>query len=174
MSAFGERRNSPAVMSAFGGKADVRGTVPKSPLLARRRHSTGSKPRQLKGRNRPITAIQGRCRERRLSDRKAVVRLSRSARRLIVICGHSAPAHSNLAPTRLRRHCPCDCGHVVNPRVHVVLVVDCDTRMKLYDGRKYRGRGATCMTGQENRRVSNARRPVRQCCLGRDEGPGGN
>jgi len=56
-----------------------------------------------------------------------------------------------------------------NPVIHIILVVECDTRMKFYDGRKYRGRGATCITGQEKRRVSNARHPVRQCCLGRDE-----
>ncbi len=34
MSAFGERRNSPAVMSAFGGIADVRRTARKNPLIA--------------------------------------------------------------------------------------------------------------------------------------------
>ncbi len=35
MSAFGERRNSPAVMSAFGGIADVRRTARKRPLIAK-------------------------------------------------------------------------------------------------------------------------------------------
>ncbi len=31
----------PFLMSVFGGKADVRGTVPKSPLIARSGHSDG-------------------------------------------------------------------------------------------------------------------------------------
>ncbi len=39
MSAFRDRCNFSPVMSGFGGKADVRGTVPKSPLLANKRHS---------------------------------------------------------------------------------------------------------------------------------------
>jgi hypothetical protein len=38
MSAFRDRCNFSPVMSGFGGKADVRGTVPKNPLLAKRRH----------------------------------------------------------------------------------------------------------------------------------------
>ncbi len=40
----------------------------------------GRKQTIANGSNRPLTAIQGRCRERRLSDRKAVVRLPRSER----------------------------------------------------------------------------------------------
>jgi hypothetical protein len=56
-----------------------------------------------------------------------------------------------------------------NPVIHINFVVDFDARMKFYIGRKYRGKGATCITGQENQWVLNARRPVRQCHLGRDE-----
>ncbi len=41
MSAFRGRCNFSPVMSGFGGKADVRGTVPKSPLLATSGHSGG-------------------------------------------------------------------------------------------------------------------------------------
>ncbi len=74
-------------MSAYGGRADVPGMMLKSPLIARRRHSPASKFRPLKGRNRPKPAIQGRCRERPLSDRKAVVRLPRSVRQLIANSG---------------------------------------------------------------------------------------
>ena len=48
-----------------------------------------SKPRQLEGRNRPTTAIHDRWRERRLWDRKAVVRVPRSVRQLIATSGHS-------------------------------------------------------------------------------------
>ena len=58
-------------MSAFGGKADSLAYPSERLLLANNGHSLVSKSGPLKGRNRPNPAIQGRCRERRLSDRKA-------------------------------------------------------------------------------------------------------
>ena len=59
--------------SAFGGKADAIEAGQFRLQIARSRSSTASKSGPLKGRNRPKSAIQDRCRERRLWDRKAVV-----------------------------------------------------------------------------------------------------
>ncbi len=61
-----------------------------STASARTRHSLVSKSVPLKGRNRPKPAIQGRCRERPLSDRKAAVQWPRSVRQLTAISSPSA------------------------------------------------------------------------------------
>ncbi len=95
-------------MSAVGGKPDARRKVRKSLLIARRRHSPASKFRPLKGRNRPNSAVRGRWRGWRLSDRKAAVQSPRSVRQLIAISGRcdssggSRPLHQNRTLARTR------------------------------------------------------------------------
>ena len=75
-------------MSAVGGEADVARRWLELPLIARSRSSPGSNSCVRNDLNRPTTAIHDRWRERRLWDRKAVVRVPRSVRQLIAIIGH--------------------------------------------------------------------------------------
>ncbi len=72
---FQRQADVPLLMTGLGGRAVVLGKAQTGLQLAMTSLSRRWLPLKLKGWNRPITAIQGRWRERLLSDRKTVVQL---------------------------------------------------------------------------------------------------
>jgi len=76
-------------MSAYPPKADVNRCGAESPLMTQPGHSTGP---STNGRNRPFSVIREGRRQCRLLDRKAVVQLPRSDRRLSAYVEEGLPA----------------------------------------------------------------------------------